>query len=78
MSGRELTNVEIVVSAPYRLGGHERESHTGAVAFAAYQLAKDRFGWKLPQFRAKGSRSFFAEAHAIMPSDREIGVPAPD
>ena len=54
MAGPELSNVEIVVYALYRLKGHERKVHTEEVAYESYQLAKDRFGWKLPQFRAKG------------------------
>jgi hypothetical protein len=54
MAKTELSNVEITVYALHRLRGYGRKVHTEEVAYEAYQLAKDRFGWRLPQFRAKG------------------------
>jgi len=54
MAETELSNVEITVYALYRLRGHERKVHTEEVAYESYRLAKDRFGWKLAQFRARG------------------------
>ena len=54
MTQPELSNVDITVYALYRLRGHERKVHTEEIAFEAFQLAKERFGWKLAQFRARG------------------------
>ena len=54
MATLDLSNVDITVYALYRLRGHERKVHTEEIAFEAYQLAKDRFGWKQQKFRAKG------------------------
>jgi hypothetical protein len=54
MAGTELSNIEITIYALYRLRGYERKVHTEEIAYESYQLAKDRFGWKLSQFRAKG------------------------
>lgn len=48
-----LSNVDVAVYALFRLGGHERKLHTEEIAYEAYELAKERFGWKLPQFRRK-------------------------
>ena len=54
MAQPEFSNVEIVVYALFELGGHERKLHTEEIAYKAYELAKERFGWKLPQFRNRG------------------------
>jgi len=54
MAEQELSNVDVVVYAVFKLGGHERKVHTEEVAYEAYQLAKERFGWRLPKFRKKG------------------------
>jgi hypothetical protein len=47
----ELTNIDIVLYALFQLEGHKRKVHTEEIAYKAYQLAKDRFGWRLRKFR---------------------------
>lgn len=47
----ELSNAEIAAYAVYKLGGSEKKIHTEHIAIECYELARDRFGWKLPQFR---------------------------
>ena len=51
MRNDELTNIDIVLYALFRLGGHNHKVHTEEVAYESYKLAKDRFGWRLPKFR---------------------------
>lgn len=51
MRNDELTNIDIVLYALFRLAGHKHKVHTEEIAFEAYTLAKDRFGWRLPKFR---------------------------
>lgn len=53
MSDSELTNIDIALYALYDLGGHEKKVHTEEVAYRAYELAEERFGWRLPRFREK-------------------------
>jgi hypothetical protein len=47
----ELTNIDIVLYALFRLGGYKHKVHTEEIAYEAYKLAKDRFGWRLTKFR---------------------------
>ena len=47
----ELTNIDIVLYALLQLGGHKQKVHTEEIAYEAYKLAKDRFGWRLRKFR---------------------------
>ncbi len=49
----ELSNIDIALFALYRLGGISRKVHTEHIAWEAYQLAKGRFSWRLPEFREK-------------------------
>lgn len=49
----ELTNIDIVLYALLQLGGHKHKVHTEEIAYKAYTLAKDRFGWRLRKFREK-------------------------
>ena len=51
MRNDELTNIDIVLYALFRLAGHKHKVHTEEIAFEAYTLAKDRFGWRLPKVR---------------------------
>ena len=53
MKADELTNIDIVLYALFRLDGHQHKVHTEEVAHEAYKLAKDRFGWRLQKFREK-------------------------
>ena len=54
LSKNELSNIDIALFALYKLGGISKKIHTEYVAWEAYQLAKERFSWRLPDFREKG------------------------
>jgi hypothetical protein len=46
--------MDIALFALYKLGGISKKIHTEYIAWEAYQLAKERFSWRLPEFREKG------------------------
>jgi len=50
----ELSNMDIALFALYKLGGISKKVHTEYIAWEAYKLAKERFSWRLPEFREKG------------------------
>jgi len=54
VSKNELSNMDIALFALYKLGGISKKMHTEYIAWEAYQLAKERFSWRLPEFREKG------------------------
>ena len=54
LSKNELSNIDIALFALYKLGGISKIIHTEYIAWEAYQLAKERFSWRLPEFREKG------------------------
>ena len=45
---------DIVVYALARLGGAKKTVHSEDIAAKCYELAPDRFAWRLPQYRKKG------------------------
>ncbi len=49
-----LSNMDIALFALYKLNGVTEEIHTEKIAWGAYNLAKERFSWRLPEFRRKG------------------------
>lgn len=51
---KELSNIDIALFALYKLGGIKEKVHTEKIAWEAYNLAKERFSWRLPEFREKG------------------------
>ncbi len=51
---KELSNVDVALYALLKLGGITKHIHTEEIAWEAYQLAKDKFSWRLPKFRGKG------------------------
>jgi hypothetical protein len=53
-SKNELSNIDIALFALYKRGGISKKIHTEHIAWEAYQLAKERFSWRLPEFRQKG------------------------
>ena len=71
MATLELSNVDITVYALYRLRGYERKIHTEEIAFEAYNLAKERFGWRLQEFRAKGFPDKEVARIALMDAAKE-------
>lgn len=54
MTKAELTNIDVTLYALLRLSGHMRKVHTEEIAYEAYNLAKERFGWRMQKFRDKG------------------------
>lgn len=50
----DLSNIDIALFALYKAGGISKKVHTEKIAWEAYQLAKERFSWRLPEFRKKG------------------------
>jgi hypothetical protein len=53
MTEPELSNVDVVLYALFKLGGDERKIHTEEIAYEAHSLAKERFAWRLSRFRDK-------------------------
>lgn len=53
-SKNELSNIDIALFALYKLGGISKKIHTESIAWEAFQLARERFSWRLPEFREKG------------------------
>ena len=52
MTQTELrSNIDVVLYALMQQGGDQHKVHTEDIAHEAFILAKERFGWKLPQFR---------------------------
>lgn len=51
---KELSNKDIVLFALYKLGGISKKVHVEEITWESYQLAKERFSWRLPQFRKQG------------------------
>jgi hypothetical protein len=52
--GNELSNVDVALFALYKLGGVSKKIHTEYIAWEAFQLARERFSWRLAEFREKG------------------------
>ena len=50
----QLTNMDIALFALYKLGGVSKKIHTEYIAWEAFKLAKERFSWRLPEFRKRG------------------------
>lgn len=49
-----LSNTSIALFALYKLGGVSKKIHTEYIAWEAFNLAKDKFSWSLPEFRERG------------------------
>lgn len=47
----DLNHIEIALFALYELGGVKRKVHIEEIAYKCRELAPERFGWQLPQFR---------------------------
>jgi len=43
--------MDIALFALYKRGGVSQKVHTEEIAWEAYQLAKEKFSWRLPKFR---------------------------
>jgi hypothetical protein len=53
MKKSDLSNIDIALFALYKLGGISAKIHTEHIAMEAYQLAEERFSWRLPEYRGK-------------------------
>ncbi|MEK7070192.1 MAG: hypothetical protein AAB966_00115 [Patescibacteria group bacterium] len=51
---KDLSNIDVVLYALFKLGGILKPIHTEEIAWEAFKLAKERFSWRLTKFRAKG------------------------
>lgn len=51
MTTTELSNVDIVVYAIFKLGGVEKKIHTEHIAMESFKLSKQRFCWRLPKYK---------------------------
>jgi hypothetical protein len=54
ISKNELSNIDIALFALYKLGGITKKVHTEDIAWEAYQLAKERFSWRLIKYKEMG------------------------
>jgi hypothetical protein len=52
-SSKELSNIDVVVYAIFRLGGIEKKIHTEDIAMECFKLSKERFSWTLPEYKLK-------------------------
>jgi hypothetical protein len=51
MKIRSLSNIDIAVYALFKLGGAEHKVHTENIAMECFKLSKERFSWRLPEYR---------------------------
>ena len=74
MSAREsLSNIDIALFALHKLGGAMRKVHTEHIAWEAYQLAPDRFSWRLPEYRERGFPDKTAVRYALEQAKKKEG-----
>lgn len=62
MTKPELSNAEIVVYAIFKLGGDEGKIHTEHIAMECFRLAKERFSWRLPEYKEYPDKQHAREA----------------
>lgn len=62
MTKPELSNAEIVVYAIFQLGGNEGKIHTEHIAMECFKLAKERFSWRLPEYKEYPDKQHVREA----------------
>ncbi len=71
MTEPELSNVDVVLYALFKLGGDERKIHTEEIAYEAHSLAKERFTWRLSRFRDMGFPDKEPVRRALMDAAKE-------
>jgi len=71
MTEPELSNVDVVLYALFKLGGDERKIHTEEIAYEAHSLAKERFAWRLSRFRDMGFPDKEPVRRALMDAAKE-------
>lgn len=62
MKQSELSNADVVVYVIYKLGGVEKKIHTEHIAMECFKLAKERFCWRLPEYRNYPNKQYVREA----------------
>ena len=53
MNKYELSNLDVTLFVLYKLGGAHKKIHTEYIAWEAFELAPEKFSWRLKEFRAK-------------------------
>ncbi len=71
MTEPELSNIDVVLYALFKLGGDESKIHTEEIAYEAYCLAKERFAWRLSRFRDMGFPDKEPVRRALMDAAKE-------
>ena len=54
----DITNMDVALFSLFKLGGVRKKIHTEYIAWEAFQLAPERFSWRLPEFRGKGLMAY--------------------
>ena len=62
---KDLSNLDIALFALYKLGGVNKKIHTEYVTWEAFQMAPERFLWRLPEFRKRGWPDKTPVRHAL-------------
>jgi len=62
MNKAELSNAEIVVYVIFKLGGNEKKIHTEHIAMECFKVAKERFSWRLPEYKEYPDKQHVREA----------------
>jgi hypothetical protein len=62
MNKAELSNAEIVVYVIFKLGGNERKIPTEHIAMECFKVAKERFSWRLPEYKEYPDKQHVREA----------------
>ena len=53
----EVNNLEIALFALYKLGGITQKVHTEKIAFECFNLAQERFSWRLKEYNIYPDKS---------------------
>jgi hypothetical protein len=59
---KELSNAEIVAYVIFKLGGNERKIHTEHIAMECFKVAKERFSWRLHEYKEYPDKQHVREA----------------
>lgn len=62
MNETELSNAEIAVYVIFELGGNEKKIPTEHIAMECFKVAKERFSWRLPEYKEYPDKQHVREA----------------
>lgn len=65
MNKHELSNLDVTLFVLYKLGGTHKKIHTEYIAWEAFELAPERFSWRLKEFREKNIPDKTPVRHAL-------------